>query len=65
MLAILDLDNFKSVNDTLGHTGGDEALKLLARKLEYHMGETSVLGRYGGDEFVVALPNTSREEAEK
>lgn len=65
MLAILDLDNFKSVNDTLGHTGGDEALKLLARKLEYHMGETSILGRYGGDEFVVALPNTSREEAEK
>lgn len=65
MLAVLDFDNFKSVNDTLGHAGGDEALKLLARKLEYHMGETSILGRYGGDEFVIALPNTSKEEAEE
>lgn len=65
MLAVLDLDNFKSVNDTLGHAGGDEALKLLARKLEYHMGETSILGRYGGDEFVIALPDTSKEDATK
>ena len=63
MLAVLDLDNFKSVNDTLGHAGGDEALKLLARKLEHFMGEGSILGRYGGDEFVIALSDISEDEA--
>lgn len=63
MLAVLDLDNFKSVNDTLGHTGGDEALKLLARNLEHFMGDDSILARYGGDEFVIALTGISEEDA--
>lgn len=62
MVAILDIDDFKQVNDTLGHAGGDEALKLLARMLEQHMGETATLARYGGDEFVILLSQVSEEE---
>lgn len=63
MIAILDIDDFKQVNDTLGHTGGDEALKLLARMLEQHMGEHATLARYGGDEFVILLSQVNEEEA--
>lgn len=63
VVAILDIDDFKQVNDTLGHTGGDEALKLLARALEKHMGENAILARYGGDEFVILLSQVSEDEA--
>ena len=62
MLAVLDIDNFKSVNDTLGHAGGDEALKLLARNLEYVMGNDAILARYGGDEFVIVSTQVSEKE---
>ena len=61
--AIMDMDNFKMVNDTLGHDGGDYALNYLARTLEDTMGEEAVIGRYGGDEFVVAMTRVSAEEA--
>lgn len=54
MIAIMDIDDFKKVNDTLGHVGGDEALKLFAGKLEEIMGRDAILARYGGDEFLVA-----------
>ncbi len=53
--AVLDLDNFKSVNDSLGHAGGDEALKLLAGRLDRMSGENTIVARYGGDEFVVCM----------
>ena len=62
MLAVLDIDSFKSVNDTLGHAGGDEALKLLARKLEQIMGEDAILARYGGDEFVIIMTQVLENE---
>lgn len=69
MIAIMDIDNFKKVNDTLGHVGGDEALKLFARKLEEIMGRDAILARYGGDEFLVATSlmaeNDVRERFEK
>lgn len=55
VVSILDLDNFKSVNDTLGHLGGDEALKLLANTMKQVFGNKVILGRYGGDEFVIGL----------
>lgn len=55
MFAVLDMDNFKSVNDTLGHAGGDEALKLLANCLENIFGDRGVIARYGGDEFVLCV----------
>ena len=56
-VAFLDMDDFKSVNDTLGHAGGDEALKLLADTLKDHFKSDSIVSRFGGDEFVFALFN--------
>ena len=55
VVSILDIDNFKSVNDTLGHLGGDEALKLLGNTMKQVFGNKVVLGRYGGDEFVIGF----------
>jgi diguanylate cyclase (GGDEF)-like protein len=57
-----DLDGFKGVNDTLGHAAGDELLEKVARRLEAAMREDSVLGRMGGDEFVVVAPGASDED---
>lgn len=57
-----DLDGFKSVNDTLGHAAGDELLEKVARRLESRMREDTVLGRMGGDEFVVVVPGASDED---
>ncbi|MBQ6786363.1 MAG: GGDEF domain-containing protein [Lachnospiraceae bacterium] len=62
MLAVIDLDNFKTVNDTLGHTGGDYCLMLLTRQLLDTMGEKAVIGRYGGDEFMLAIRGATVEE---
>jgi diguanylate cyclase (GGDEF)-like protein len=57
-----DLDGFKSVNDTLGHAAGDELLEKVARRLESRMREDSVLGRMGGDEFVIVVPGASDDD---
>lgn len=54
-VAVLDFDNFKSVNDILGHAGGDAALQLLAEKLKEVFGEQAVISRYGGDEFMMCI----------
>ena len=62
-LLVLDLDNFKSVNDTLGHRAGDELLAGIARVMGEHLRKTDVLGRLGGDEFAVVLPEVSGEQA--
>ena len=64
-LAVLDLDNFKGVNDTLGHSGGDAALVKLAKTLDGVVGERGIVARYGGDEFVVLLIGVCKEEAER
>lgn len=58
-LAILDLDRFKDVNDTAGHLVGDEALKSLARRLQAGIRKGDFVSRYGGEEFIVAMPDTS------
>lgn len=62
-VAIIDLDNFKTINDTLGHGSGDEALKQLARCMSQQKRSTDILGRYGGDEFVILMPQTTAHEA--
>lgn len=64
-VGILDLDNFKKLNDTLGHQTGDEALKFLARRVGDGLRPTDTLARYGGEEFVVLLPDTPAEEGQK
>ncbi len=62
---ILDIDNFKSVNDTYGHPAGDEVIKKVAEVLRKEIRETDKAGRYGGEEFIVILPNTPSKEALK
>lgn len=62
---MIDSDEFKKVNDTFGHPEGDKVLTACGKILNGITKKTGFAGRYGGDELIVALPNTRREEAEK
>lgn len=62
-LAIIDLDHFKRINDTLGHLAGDMVLQQISRLLRESVRHVDVVSRYGGEEFTLLLPNTSLEEA--
>ena len=57
-LAMIDIDHFKKVNDTYGHPQGDRVIKGLAQLLQKRLRKSDIIGRYGGEEFVVAMPNT-------
>jgi len=60
----IDANKFKDINDTHGHLAGDAVLKHIATMLKSNTREESVVGRYGGDEFVIVLPNCSSDDAQ-
>lgn len=62
-VAIIDLDNFKTINDVLGHAIGDETLKEVAACMKREKRVPDVLARYGGDEFVILMPETTARNA--
>lgn len=63
LLIMIDLDNFKSINDTHGHDAGDAALKLVAATLDSDIRKMDMVGRLGGDEFVLLFVNTDRKQS--
>lgn len=64
-MVIVDVDHFKRVNDEYGHMAGDRTLKAIAGLLGEHLRGSDILGRYGGEEFVMILPETTAEQAER
>jgi diguanylate cyclase (GGDEF)-like protein len=62
-LLMLDIDHFKQVNDSHGHTAGDEVLKAVAASIKDQLRNVDMVFRYGGEEFLILLSNTSREAA--
>ena len=65
LLVMIDLDNFKTINDTYGHSAGDACLKLVAKSLEHQTRPTDFIGRLGGDEFIILLPQVKKTDALK
>jgi len=63
-LALLDVDNFKQLNDTFGHTTGDDALRHLSAVVRESLRPHDTVGRYGGEEFLILLPETELEDAQ-
>ena len=64
-VVFVDLDNFKEINDLLGHAAGDKALEAIGKTIKDILRESDLACRYGGDEFVFFLPNTSSEQTQK
>ncbi|MCD6258919.1 MAG: cache domain-containing protein [Helicobacteraceae bacterium] len=64
-VVMYDIDHFKDINDTYGHDVGDDILIALTQLVNQNCREIDFLGRYGGEEFLIIMPNTSREEAKE
>jgi diguanylate cyclase (GGDEF)-like protein len=62
-ISVVDVDHFKTVNDTYGHSTGDEVLKQVAGQLQDHIRHPDVVGRYGGEEFLILLPSSDANAA--
>ncbi|WP_445397238.1 diguanylate cyclase [Zobellella sp. An-6] len=64
-IALLDIDYFKEINDKYGHLAGDKALRLIARTIQKSLRQTDFVARFGGEEFVLLLPNVNPEKISK
>lgn len=62
LLAVLDVDHFKTINDRFGHLAGDKVLRLIAQQLSGRLRKTDFIGRFGGEEFVLLMPGTTVEQ---
>lgn len=62
MLFVLDIDNFKKINDTMGHAFGDEVLRAIGQRIKMEFRASDIIGRAGGDEFIIFLKNLKEEE---
>lgn len=60
-ILFIDIDHFKSINDTYGHQAGDEVLKLVAKTLELNIRKDDFVGRFGGEEFIILLKNINKK----
>lgn len=64
-VVIADIDNFKILNDTYGHLFGDDVIKVIAQKLNENLRDIDLTGRWGGEEFIIILPDTTAAQAQE